>query len=631
MGWWVYASSLAAYSTHSANCAAGINLAIMLPMSPSVPNDPVTFPLNQAIANHQQGRLQEAWAGYQQVLRAEPNNFTALHCLGMLCGQVGRFEEALTAFTQASVVQPQDFSVHFNRGKALHELKRYDESLACYDKVLSLNPDYAEAYNNRGNVLRELRRTDEALDSYRRAIALNARCVEAYNNQGNVLMDLRRFEEALVSFNQALALDPNNAHACNNRGLVLLEVLERHEDAVSDFKKAVSIRPDYAEAYYNLGNALKDLRQFEEARAAFDKAIALNPGFAEAYYSRAVLLSEQQKFEEALSGFNQVISLQPDHARAHYNIGILNLLLGNLAKGWPEYEWRWKNEPLKNHVRSFKQALWTGDQSLAGKTILVHTEQGMGDVIQFSRYLPMLTAMGAKVVLAAPPALASLMQTLPTEVTVVIKWNELPDFDVHCPVVSLPWAFKTTLETIPAQVPYLAADPQKIIQWHERLGEKHKPRIGLVWSGSATHINDRNRSIALRALAPLMRLDVEYHSLQKEVRPDDQRDMTKFPQLQLHTDDLHDFSDTAALISAMDLVITVDTSVAHLAGALGKPVWILLPQVPDFRWLLDRQDSLWYPTARLFRQQSVGDWGGVIESVKHHLANDTIVSEFIKK
>jgi hypothetical protein len=603
----------------------------MHPMSPSVPNDPIILQLNQAMANHQQGRLQEAWAGYQQVLRAEPKNFTALHCLGMLCGQAGRFEEALTAFTQASVVQPQDFAVHFNRGKALQELKRYDESLACYDKVLLLNPGYAEACNNRGNVLRELRRADEALDSYRKAIALNTRFIEAYNNQGNVLMDLRRYEEALVSFNQALALDPNNAHAYNNRGRVLLEVLERHEDAVSDFKKAISIKPDYAEAYYNLGNALKEMRQFEVARTAFDKAIALNPGFAEAYYSRAVLLSEQQNFEEALSGFNQVISLQPDHARAHYNIGILNLLLGNLAKGWPEYEWRWKTEPLKKHVRQFKQALWLGEQSPAGKTILVHTEQGMGDVIQFSRYIPMLTAMGAKIVLAAPPVLASLMQTLPAPVKVVIKWDEIPEFDMHCPMLSLPLAFKTTLDTIPTQVPYLEADLQKVAKWNERLGAKRRLRVGLVWSGSVTHVNDRNRSIPLRTLTPLLGLDVEYYSLQKEVRHDDQLDMTQFPQLQSHADELHDFSDTAALIATLDLVIAVDTSIAHLAGALGKPVWILLPQVPDFRWLLARNDSPWYPTARLFRQQSVGGWSGVVESLMETLVNDLAVGKLIKK
>lgn len=599
----------------------------MPPMSPSAPDNPITLQLNQAIASHQQGRLQEALAGYQQVLRAEPDNFTALHCAGILYGQVGRFEEALTAFTQASVVQPRDFAVHFNRGKALQELKRYDEALACYDKALSLNPGYADAYNNRGNVLRELRQFDEAYASYCQAIALNPSFAEAYHNQGNVLMDLRRFEEALVSFNQAIALDQNNAHAYNSRGLVLLEVLERRDDAVHDFRLAISIKPDYAEAHYNLGNALKEMRRYKESQANFDKAIALNPNFVEAYYSRAVLLSEQQKFEEALSGFNRVIAIKPDHARAHYNIGILNLLLGNFADGWPGYEWRWKTEPLKNHVRQFKQALWLGEQSLAGQTILVHTEQGMGDVIQFSRYIPMLTAMGAKVVLAAPPALASLMQTLPVEVEVVTKWDDLPEFDLHCPILSLPLAFKTTLDTIPAQVPYLVADPQKVAQWHERLGVKRKPRVGLVWSGSATHANDRNRSIVLRTLEPLLRLDVEYHSLQKEVRPDDQLVMAQFTQLQSYADDLHDFSDTAALISALDLVIAVDTSVAHLAGALAKPVWILLPQIPDFRWLLARNDSPWYPTARLFRQENAGDWASVVESVKHNLANELAVSD----
>jgi hypothetical protein len=293
------------------------------------------------------------------------------------------------------------------------------------------------------------------------------------------------------------------------------------------------------------------------------------------------------------------------------------LLRGEFAAGWALYEWRWKSQVLKQDAaRRPSEPLWLGDAPVAGKTILVHPEQGFGDFIQFCRYVPQLEAMGARVILEVHAALMPVVATLATTATLVTKGRDaLPPFDLHCPVLSLPHAFATTPETVPSTVPYLAADAEKIAAWESRLGEKIVPRIGLAWSGSPTHTNDHARSIPLALLEPLLALPIEFHSLQKEFRAADQAVLQGLAMLHTHAAQLADFSDTAALVATLDLVITVDTSVAHLAGAMGRPVWLLLPQIPDYRWMLERSDTPWYPTMRLFRQHKRGDWAGVIAEV----------------
>lgn len=550
-------------------------------MKASKPKSHVIAQLKQAISWHHQGYLPKAQWMFQQVLAVDPYNFSALEGMGFLLGQMGRFEEALNCFSRASMVRPNEFAVYFNCGTALKELGRYEDALVSFDKALSLNPNFAQAYCSRGSVLNNLQRYDEALASFDKAISCNVNYVNAYNN----------------------------------RGAVLHKTFKRHDEALASFNKAIALKPNFADAYYNRALLLSAMGQYAGALASYDGAIGIRPDYVDAIYNRAHLLSTMGQYEGALTNYDKAIGIRPDHVDANYNKALLKLLLGDYEAGWPLYEWRWKTDQLKNKLRHFKQGLWLGNQPVSGKTILLHAEQGFGDVIQMVRYVPMLEVLGAKVVLEAPASLVSLLRTLKTTFTLIEKGEELPSFDMHCPIMSLPLAFSTTVATIPAQMPYLSTDAHKQAEMHERFGARSKLRVGLVWSGNSTHLNDRNRSMPLSILKPLLDLDFEYHSLHKEVSSEDKPVLVEFAQIHSHECELIDYSYTAALIAEMDLVITVDTSVAHLAGALGKKVWILLPYASDFRWMMTRNDSPWYPTARLFRQGRIGDWEGVIADV----------------
>jgi len=394
-----------------------------------------------------------------------------------------------------------------------------------------------------------------------------------------------------------------------------LQDLNRLDEAVASYDRAIAIKSDYADAYSNRGNALKGLKLLKEAIDCYDRAIAINPNHADAYYNRGIALQEQKRYEDAIASYDQAININPDYANAYWNKALLKLLNGEYIEGWQLYEWGWQGS-LRTPERGFHSTLWLGEPSLAGKTLLIYPEQGLGDCIQFIRYAALAEALGAKVIVEAPPTLMAVASTLKGQFTVVEAGKPLPETDFHCPVMSLPLAFKTTVATIPKQVPYLYADTVKQQEWQLRLGEKTKPRIGLVWSGSTIHKNDHNRSITLKTLKPIFDLPVEFHSLQKETRVEDAAFMAANGKIKIHQELLRDFSDTAALIDAMDVVISVDTSVAHLAGAMGKETWILLPHTPDFRWMLERNDTPWYPTAKLYRQPVIGDWESVINKIE---------------
>ena len=377
-----------------------------------------------------------------------------------------------------------------------------------------------------------------------------------------------------------------------------------HSDPASRFSDAL----EQASSWHRQG-------RLQEALAVYDRILSLEPECVEALSDRGFIQQELRRYSEALASYDKAISICPDYAEAQFNKSRLKLLLGQYAEGWSLYEWRWKVDKYKIYFKDFKQPLWLGDQPIAGRTILLHAEQGFGDVIQFVRYVAMVEELGARVLLGVHPVLISLMQSLHGAFTLGTKLDALPAFELHCPLGSLPLAFKTEVDNIPTDIPYLFADPQRRDIWRVRLGNKVRPRVGLAWSGSAAHSNDRNRSMALRSLEPLLCLNFEFHSLQQEIRAEDQAALAGFSEILCHESELLDFADTAALVAEMDLVISVDTSVAHLAGALGKAVWILLPYAPDYRWMIERSDSPWYPTARLFRQSTIGDWGGVIEAV----------------
>ena len=426
------------------------------------------------------------------------------------------------------------------------------------------------------------------------------------------------FVEALASFEKAIAINPCYEAAFYNAGNALL-ILRQLEIGLGFLDRAIELNPQSAMAHTSRGNALKCLWRIDEALESYATAIALQPDYHEPYCKRGILYQDIKRLDEALADYEQAVALKPDFANAHWNKGLLKILTGQYEEGWSLYEWRWLDTG-KKQVRHYSQPQWLGDQDLTGKTLLIFPEQGFGDIIQFCRYIPLLENLAAKVVFEVPAGLLSLFSSLQGHFELVSRGETLPDFDLYCPVMSLALAFKTTLATIPSTVPYLHADEHRQTQWRQRLGEKTAFRVGLVWSGSKAHPDDRNRSMSLDRLTPLLELPVEFHCLQKEIREEDQPLLQQFPALKTHMDELNDFADTAALVSAMDLVISVDTSIAHLAGALAKPVWVLLPYAPDYRWLLDRADSPWYPTATLFRQSAPKDWDAVTTEVLNRLA-----------
>jgi len=428
------------------------------------------------------------------------------------------------------------------------------------------------------------------------------------------------FEEGLRLLDRSLRAEPGNPEAHNNRGLALAE-LRRFDEAVQSFSQAIRLDPRNVGAHVGLAEALQSLSRYDEAVGCCRQALEFAPTNSRLHYLLGLNLHLQGLYLEAVAGYDHAVRLRPDFAEAQWNRAQLKLLLGAFAEGWRLHEWRWKAGASKQYARDFPHPLWLGEPSIAGRTLLVHAEAGIGDTIQFCRYLPMVEATGARIVFEVQSALASLVSSLPCRFTLVHGGQEIPPFDLHCPLMSLPLAFRTEMATIPAAVPYLHADDARRQQWRDRLGEKRGPRVGLVWAGNPEHGNDRNRSVALQTLACLFDLPVEFHSLQREYRDGDEAWLGRqAPLLRDHRHELNDFADTAALVAELDLVISVDTSVAHLAGALGRPVWILLPFVPDWRWLLERTDSPWYPSATLFRQPRLDDWDSVVGKVRDELA-----------
>uniref|UniRef100_UPI003457B40F tetratricopeptide repeat protein n=1 Tax=Polaromonas sp. 39-63-25 TaxID=1970420 RepID=UPI003457B40F len=564
--------------------------------------------LAQAVALHQQGQLDQAEALYKEILRVQPQHFDALQLLATMAVQRKDPVTAMALFDQALKISPDHPSALNNRGNALRDLNRPEEALASYEHALRLQPDYAEALANRGAALRDLERYAEALESYDRALRIKPDYALALSNRGNALRALKRPLEALASYDRALGVRPDDAQVLSNRGNALQD-LKRPEEALQSFDHALKIRPDFAEALSNRGKALWDLRRPAEALASYERALQIKPDFVGAWSNRGGVLRDLMRHAEAMECFERALQLEPGNAEAHWNEALCRLILGDFAGGWVKYEWRWKKEPGLSAARNFSQPLWLGKESLAGKTILLHSEQGLGDTLQFCRYARQVAALGATVVLEVQPALKTLLQDLEGVSLVLGRGERLPDVDCHCPLLSLPLAFKVDLGNISGE-PYLHSDPDKRQAWQERLGPGRNKRIGLVWSGSTGHQNDHNRSLALADMRGLLSERAEWYCLQKELRPADQATLANTPGLTFLGDSFQDFSDTAAVVALMDLVITVDTSVAHLAGAMGKEVWLLLAYSPDWRW------SPWYGSARLFRQSAPGDWAGVLTQVQ---------------
>jgi tetratricopeptide (TPR) repeat protein len=608
--------------------------------------------LARAAACHRRGELDAAEALYREVLAAAPAHFDALHLCGVLMQQRGRSAEALRLIGEALSANAEVAPAHANYGLVLAALGRPDEALANYDRALALKPDYAEAHYNRANALALLGREEEALAGFDRAIALRsdyaaallnraqilqkrgrlADALEGYDRafalarpsadalirRGNVHYDMKSFVAALADYDSAGALRPDAAPVHNNRGNTLRE-LARHEEALAALDRAVALKPEYAEAYNNRGNARLDLNRPTDALADYDRALALKPDYIDALVNRGSALRHLERFGEAVASLDRAIALAPDLADAYWNRALAHLSSGAFAAGWQDYEWRWRRKSGDLTPRAFSQPQWRGED-IRGKTILLHAEQGFGDTIQFVRYAPMVASRGGKVLLEIPDDLAPLAATMDGVAAIVSRGQSLPPFDLHCPLLSLPLAFGTTRDTVPATVPYLTAPAERVATWRARLSVTDAPRVGLVWSGKPAHKNDHNRSIPLALLKRLLATPgVRFISLQKEIREGDDSALREYSHLTRLDGALTDFADTAAAIACLDLVIAVDTAVAHLAGAMGKPVWILLPAFGDWRWLNGRDDTPWYPTARLFRRPASGGWDSVIARIADEL------------
>jgi tetratricopeptide (TPR) repeat protein len=607
---------------------------------------------NRAGVLHELKRYGEALANYDRALTLRPGHAEALSNRGITLQALGRHAEALTSYGSALAARPDFVEAFINRGIALYDLKRFDEALTSYDRALALWPDNADALSNRGNALVKLLRYDAALASYDDALRLQPHHSEAYHNRGLALHGLGRFDEALASYDRALALRPGYAEALSSRGVTLHDQ-KRFREALDSFGRALALRPDYSEALVNRGVTLHGLTRFAEALASYDRALALDPDNFDALTNRGVALHDLGRYGEALSSHERAVAARPCDAVALNNRGLTlhrlgrfgealasydralaarpgyadalffrsmsRLLTGDFERGWIEYERRHESSSAVSSKRDIQQPLWLGEDDIAGKTILLHSEQGFGDTIQFCRYAALVAARGARVVMEVQQPLRGLMMGLDGVAEVIARGDPLPDFDFHCPLLSLPLALETRLATIPSSPSYLRPPQRTSQDWDARLGKQGRPRIGVAWAGNPKHVRDRERSISLGTLLPLLDVDATFVSLQKDVhRADAETLLTNRKILDL-AGSLGDFSDTAALISRLDLVISVDTSVAHLAAALGKPVWVLVTHVPDWRWLLGRDDTPWYPTARLFRQDDTGKWDGVMARLRDAL------------
>lgn len=541
--------------------------------------------LQFALAHHRDGRFAEAEAIYRQVLAGDARNPQALNLLGTLAMQTGRLPLAADLLGRAVHARPEMASFHCNLGEAYRRMERLDDAIAHFRRAIELAPDLSTAHNNLGLALADRGRWLDAAEAFRAAIALQPGCAPFHSNLGNVLKEAGDLEAAVSELERAVELDPGAAESHNNLGVVLA-ALDRADEAIASYLRAVQLNPRYGDAFSNLGNAL----------------------FTTGDYDRAVKVCRAG------------VALAPDSPAAHWNLAVALLRTGNFEAGWPEHEWRLRTK-LKFPVRPFPQPQWRGEP-LNGRTILLHAEQGFGDGIQYVRYVKLVAERGGgRILLECHPELRQLFDGFPGAEQVIARGEPLPDFDLHCPLASLPFACRTRLETIPADVPYLSARPDLVHAWSAKLGPPRRPRVGIVWAGNPTHPNDRVRSVALKRLAPLGKTNVEFHSLQKAPAAAAQAlDPGVGLRVIDHHADLTDYIQTAALIACCDLVIAVDTSVAHLAGALGATTWVLIPFVADCRWLVGRDDSPWYPTMRLFRQMRRDRWDEAIDAMAHELA-----------
>ncbi|HLI22491.1 MAG TPA: tetratricopeptide repeat protein [Stellaceae bacterium] len=568
---------------------------------------------NSAFRLMQEGRLVEAETLYRAILAEAPDHPGSHHLLGLCLQQLGRHEAALQSIKRAIELNDSEPNYHNNLGTVYRSLGKLDEAIACYRHAAALKPGFAPALSNLGLCLQQQGRLAEAQRALEQALQAKPDYPGAWFNLGNVLAARGEHEKAIEHYRRALALDANHVEALNNLGAALTEI-GSYDEAALCYRQVLNLQPANAAAHNNFGRVLAQRDELADAAAHFRQAIALQPHSVDAYINLGNVLMEDGDPRAAHESYSRALALEPAHDSAHWNDGLALLVQGDLVTGFRQ--WRW-NTAAARRFGGIKE--WRGEE-LAGATILIHAEQGFGDTIQFARYLPLVAARGGRVAFEAPVEQHRLFAAIDGVAELVAFGDKLPDFAWQCPLLSLPLAFETALATVPSAVPYLHADPVAIEEWRRRIAGPEL-KVGLVWAGRPEHKRDRHRSLPLAALAPLARVpNTAFFALQKGAAVGQAEEAPAGMRLEILSPLLGDFADTAAAIMALDLVVTVDTSVAHLAGALGKPVWILLPYAPDWRWLEARSDSPWYPTARLFRQDKTRRWASVIAAVAAELA-----------
>jgi tetratricopeptide (TPR) repeat protein len=597
----------------------GNRIAAMASYRRAIALDPADIAIQHSLANllAESGKFEEAASLYQRVLNLEPHLAEAHYNFGNLRKRLGNLPAAIACYRRAIALKADCPEFYFNLAVALHQGGFLRESAESYRQVLALRPDDAEAHYSLGVVLQELDELKLAVACYERALQIKPDYREAYSNLAVTCVELGELRRAAELYAHRLQLEPNNAVVCSNLGVVYKELGDLK--AAADLqRRALLLNPEMAVAHNNLGVVLARQGDSAGALSCYRRAVALKPDYVMALCNIGVQLSNGGDLAGAADYYQRALECNPEFATARFQLGIVHLLQGNFPVGWEEYESRWRARQLRLAKRKFSQPLWQGEP-LEGARILLHAEQGLGDTMQFVRYVPLVAARGGKVILEVQAGLQRLLDGTPGALEMVIRGQALPDFDWQCPLLSLPRAFQTGLQTIPADAPYLKADPVASEAWAQRLARTGL-RIGVAWGGSATHPYEQYRSIPLAQLAPLMQVEgVTFYSLQKGPAAKQLQAMPAGMKL-IDLDALQtDFADTAAIVANLDLVISIDTSVAHLAGAMGKPVWILLHCVPDWRWLLNREDSPWYPTARLFRQSAPGQWQDVVNRLEREL------------
>jgi len=588
--------------------------------------------LAAAVRHHQSGQIAAAARIYRRIIEIAPDQADALHLMGLVARRAGQKGAALQLMARTLRIDPAMAEPRLNLGNLLRDHGNAAGAAAAYRSAIALRPDFAAAYENLGGLYRGLPRLGDAHGAYRRAIRLSPAGAEGHAGLANVLQERDDLPDAVAAYARAIALDPANMAVCNNMGIAL-RALDKTgngaETAAAWHRRAVTLDPCFAAGHSSLGLALQEQGRLEEAADAHARAVAVDPGFAGGYANHGNARLNQNRLIEAVTGFRRAVAIDPAGPDAHRNLGMALLVDGRLEEGWREYEWRLrcKDAPA---LADMPKPRWNGEP-LDGRRILLHGEQGLGDALQFCRYVPLVAARGGRVILGLPAPLQRVMAGLPGVERFVSGQLPTDAFDLHLPMLSLGEVFGTQMDTIPHRVPYLWAEPELVARWGGRLTEAAKDggglKVGIVWAGSPTHGNDRNRSIGLAPFAPLAAIPgVSLVSIQKGPTEGQAANPPGgFPLLNL-SPDIRDFADTAAIMAGLDLVVCVDTSVAHLAGALGVPVWVLVPFAPDWRWMLDREDSPWYPTMRLFRQDRPGSWDDALNRLESALRSHAALS-----